>query len=160
MAEEENVTPQVNPEDQNLLAEMEEYKKTHTISNDEYNRVLERNKQLTHNWAQDEAEKAKQADPDTIESLRKDLFSDERKEMSNLDAATKMLKLRDKVLEEGGRDPFAPTNANSEADLKTAERVAAGLQNMVDMAQGDEVTFNALLEKNVDIPSMRINNRR
>ncbi len=160
MAEEENVTPQVNPEDQNLLDAMDEYKKTHSISNEEYNRVLERNKQLTQIYANNEAEKEKEQDPDTIASLKEELFSEGRKEMSNLKSTEKILKLRTKLIESGERDPFLSSDANSQEEIDTAERVAAGLQDMVDQADGDESYFNSLLKAQVDKSSSRIINRR
>ena len=160
MAEEENGTPQVNPEDQNLLDAMDEYKKTHSISNEEYNRVLERNKQLTQIYANNEAEKEKEQDPDTIASLKEELFSEGRKEMSNLKSTEKILKLRTKLIESGERDPFLSSDANSQEEIDTAERVAAGLQDMVDQADGDESYFNSLLKAQVDKSSSRIINRR
>lgn len=163
MAEEENVTqqqPQVNPEDKNLLDAMEEYKKTHSFSNDEYNRVLERNKQLTQIYADNNTEKEKEQDPDTIASLKEELFSEGRKDMSNLKTTEKILKLRTKLMESGERDPFLSSDANSQEDFDTAERVAAGLQDMVDQADGDESYFNSLIKTQVDKSSSRIINRR
>lgn len=151
---------QVKPEDQNLLEAMEEYKKTHSISNEEYNRVLERNKQLTQIYANNEAEKEKEKDPDTVASLRKELFSEDRTDMSNLKTTEKILKLRTKLIESGERDPFLSSDANSQEDFDTAERVAAGLQDMVDQADGDEAYFNSLIKAQVDKPSSRIINRR
>ena len=155
MAEEENVTPQqpqVNPEDQNLLDAMDEYKKTHSISNEEYNRVLERNKELTQNWAKGNMLVQAQKDTDTVESLRNDLFAEDRKELTNLESAQKILKLRSKLLDEGKRDPFVNTDAKrvTAADFEAAERVAEGLQDMVDKANGDPDVFNSLLGRQVD----------
>ena len=161
MADEiEEVTPAINPEDKNLLEAMDEYKKTHSISNEEYNRVLERNKQLTQNYANNEAEKEKEQDPDTVASLKEELFSEGRKEMSNLKSTEKILKLRTKLIEAGERDPFLSSDANSQEEIDTAERVAAGLQDMVDQADGDESYFNSLLKAQVDKSSSRIINRR
>ena len=162
MAEEEMlqqpINPEVRPEDRNLLAEFEEYKKN-SVSKDEYDRLMERNKELAHNWAHNTAEQAKKEDPDTIESLRQELFSENRREMTNLETASKMLKLREKTIESGKPDPFlsSSTNANySQSEVDAAERVAAGLQNMVDEADGDAAYFNTLLEKQVGSPNMRI----
>ena len=151
---------QIKPEDQNLLEAMEEYKKTHSISNEEYERVLERNKQLTQIYANNEAEKEKEKDTDTVASLRKELFSEDRTDMSNLKTTEKILKLRTKLIESGERDPFLSTDSTSQEDFDTAERVAAGLQDMVDKADGDESYFNSLIKAQVDKPSSRIINRR
>lgn len=150
----------IPPEDQNLLEEVQKLKEN-SVSKAEYDRVLERNKELTRNWMQNQQNAAKQEDPDTIESLQKELYSDNRKEMTNLEYTKKMLKLRSKIIDAGGKDPFLSTDANSEEEISTAERVADGLQSMVDEADGNATYFNALM-KQVDstTPGRRINTRR
>ena len=162
MAEEEILQQQeeLHPEDQNLLEEVQKLKEN-SVPKAEYDRVLERNKELTRNWMQNQQAAAKQEDPDTIESLRAELYSDNRKEMTNLDSVKKILKLRDKIIDSGGKDPFLSTDANSEEEISTAERVAAGLQSMVDEADGNATYFNAMM-KQVDatMPGRRINTRR
>ena len=80
--------------------------------------------------------------------------------MSNLKSTEKILKLRTKLIESGERDPFLSSDANSQEDFDTAERVAAGLQDMVDQADGDESYFNSLIKAQVDKSSSRIINRR
>ena len=140
-----------NPEDINLLEEVKQLKEN-TVPKEEYDRILARNKELTHNFMQNQREQEKQEDPDTIESLREELYGDNRKEMTNLESVTKMLKLRQKVIDSGKPDPFLSSEANasySEDEVRTAERVADGLQSMVDEADGNAAYFNALL-KSVD----------
>lgn len=139
------------PEDQNLVEEMQKLK-ANTVPKEEYDRVLKRNKDLSQALANNEAVRVEQQDTDTIESLRKELYSDNRKEMTNLDSVTKMLKLREKVIESGGNDPFvsSDTSTITEEEARTAERVAQGLQSMVDEADGNPAYFNALLKQQVD----------
>ena len=140
--------PKVNPEDQNLLDATRNII-NNTVSMEEYNRVLERNKQLSHDWAeginrQEPAEK----DKDTIESLRKELYSEDRQELNNLESTKKILKLRKLVMDEGGIDPFLnsdPHASYSAEEEETAQRVADGLQEMVDQSDGDPIMFNSLM---------------
>ena len=150
--------PEVRPEDRNILAEFEEYKKN-SVPKDEYNRLWERNKELAHNYAHNTAEQVKQEDTDTIESLSKELYAEDRREMTNLECASKTLKLRQKIIDSGKTDPFLNSSSStgySQSEVDTAERVAAGLQNMVDEADGDPDYFNTLLEKQVGSTNLRI----
>ena len=142
---------QIPPEDQNLLEEVQKLKEN-TVSKAEYERLLKRNKELTQAWMNNKEIQEAQKDTDTIDSLRSELYSDNRKEMTNLESVTKMLKLREKVIESGGSDPFASSDTSTITDeeIRTAERVAAGLQNMVDEADGNAAYFNALLKSQVD----------
>ena len=159
LEQEQQEATKIPPEDQNLLEEVKKLKEN-TVSKEEYERLLKRNKELTQNWMQ-QTPAEKQDDPDTIESLRKELYSDDRKDMTNLEATQKILKLRSKVIEAGGKDPFLSTDANSEEEISTAERVAEGLQSMVDEADGNSAYFNALMQKvDATMPARRINNRR
>ena len=155
MAEElenqEQQQPILNPEDQNLMEEYQKLK-ANSVSKEEYERVLARNKQLTQSWANNQMPGQEQVDPDTIDSLRKDLFSEDRVELNNLQSAQKMLKLREKLIESGQQDPFVSTNKDTAtaADFETANRVAAGLQKMVDESDGDPEIFNAKLGQQVN----------
>ena len=143
--------PKLNPEDQNLMEEFQTLK-ANSVSKEEYERVLKRNKELTQSWARGQAETQAAKDTDTVESLRKDLFDNNRTELNNLESAQKMLKLRSKLLEEGKPDPFVSTEAKTvtAADYDMAQRVANGLQKMVEESEGDPDVFNAMLGRQVD----------
>lgn len=155
MAEElENeVTQQqtLTPEDQNLMEEFQHLKEN-SVPKEEYDRVVNRNKALTQNWARGQSESQTPKDTDTVESLRKDLFAEDRAELSNLETAQKMLKLRSILIEEGKPDPFVSTDKGTidALDIDTANRVAAGLQKMVEESKGDNEIFNAKLGRQVD----------
>ena len=158
MAENNEILPgqepeqqEIHPEDRNLIEEMQKMK-DNMIPKEEYDRVLKRNKDLSQALANNTKLKEEQKDTDTIESLREELYSDNRKEMSNLETVTKTLKLREKVIDSGKQDPFISSDASTVTDeeVRTAERVAAGLQSMVDEADGNEAYFNALLKDAVD----------
>ena len=122
------------------------------VPKEEYDRVLKRNKDLSQALANNQMIKEEQKDTDTIESLREELYSDKRKEMTNLEAVEKTLKLRQKVIDSGKTDPFisSDTSTITEEEVRTAERVAAGLQSMVDEADGNAAYFNALMKSQVD----------
>ena len=154
---EEQPNQQIPPEDQNLLEEVQKLK-DNTVPKAEYDRLLKRNKELTQAWMNNQQQQQKQEDPDTIESLREELYSENRKEMTNLEAAQKTLKLRQKIIDSGKTDPFLSTNPKaeySEEEIRTAERVADGLQNMVDEADGNAAYFNAMLKAQVDSTTSR-----
>ena len=77
-----------------------------------------------------------------IDQLRKDLVNSEN--MSNLEYVTKALELRNALLDKGYEDPFVPQGEKisaTDADYATANRVATALQEMVDVADGDNNVF-------------------
>jgi len=166
MANEEldqNIQQELPPEDQNLVEAMQELK-ANTVQKREYERVLARNKELTDALARNREieEAAKEApDTDTIDSLRSDL---KNKEMTNMEYWQKVLKLRNKVIESGQPDPFLPSDSKSnysEENVRTAERVAKGIQNLLDQANGNAELFNALYQGSCeDVTIVRNKNYR
>ena len=144
-------------EDRNLLKEFEEYKKN-SVPKERFDRLAKRNEELTHALThnqemEEEAQKPKEPNKDKILRLNNELYSDKRKDMTNLDYISKTLELRDAVIEEGGRDPFLPTRGvdkDSPANLAMAERVANGLAQMVEDADGNPEQFNALYQARVE----------
>ena len=77
-----------------------------------------------------------------IDQLRKDLVNSEN--MSNLQYVTKALELRNALLDKGYEDPFVPQGEKisaTDADYATAHKVATVLQEMVDVADGDNNVF-------------------
>ena len=141
----------LTPEDQNLMAEFQKYKEN-SVPKADYDRVMQRNKELTQNWAQGRTVDQTPVDTDTVDSLRKELFAEDRAELNNLESAEKILKLRQKLIDEGNQDPFVNTDSKNVTadDYETAKRVADGLQHMVDEADGDPDVFNAMLGRQVD----------
>ena len=146
-----NQQPNLTPEDQNLMEEFQKYKEN-SVPKAEYDRLMKRNKELTQNWAQGRTVDQTPVDTDTVDSLRKELFAEDRAELNNLESAEKILKLRQKLIDEGKQDPFVNTDSKSVTadDYVTAKRVADGLQHMVDEADGDPDVFNAMLGRQVD----------
>ena len=149
--QEQNQQQILTPEYQNLKEEFQKYKEN-SVPKEDYERVVQSNKELTQDWAQGRTVDQTPEDTDTVESLSKELFAEDRAELSNLETAEKILKLRQKLIDAGKQDPFVNTDSNGVTadDYETAKRVAAGLQNMVDEADGDPDVFNAMLKRQVD----------
>ena len=116
--------------------------KKNSVSKKEYEALKEENKKLLSAVINgDEYEGSKEDEVD-IKTLRKETF--DNPELTNLEYVTNVLKLRDKILSEGGEDPFVPQGNKvvaTAADYERAERVATVLQEMVDTADGDPNVF-------------------
>jgi fermentation-respiration switch protein FrsA (DUF1100 family) len=126
------------------IAAIEEMK-ANTVSRDAYNKLRNENKQLLDALVSGKELPQEQPTPKpTIAELRKKLFSEEN--VSNLEYVETALSLRDSLIEAGERDPFLPygdkVDITSE-QIETAEKVAAGLKEMVDFAEGDSGVFSA-----------------
>lgn len=94
-----------------------------------------------------------------VEKLRKELYSNDEP-LTNLDYISKTLELRTAIMADGGDDPFLPHGrkiAATQQDYEAAERVALGLQEMVDAAEGDPVVFANEYQRRVrdTIPSRK-----
>ena len=82
----------------------------------------------------------------TKKELIEKLVNVDKKPMTNLEYVDTTLKLRNRILEEGGRDPFLPSEsvqltANEEQQI---QQYVDTLQEAVDEADGDPVAFNIL----------------
>lgn len=94
-----------------------------------------------------------------IKALRNKLYNADN-QLCNLDYISTSLKLREALIEEGQPDTFLPTGHKvsvTQQDIDTAEKVAAGLQQMVDAADGDPVIFLNEFQRRVKdtIPTKR-----
>ena len=116
--------------------------------------ALEANKKLQNeiiNGGYESATEEKEQ-PVDIQALRNDLFT---KDLSNLDYCTKALQLRNALIEKGENDPFLPIGEKiqpTDEDIKCAEKVADGLQRMIDESNGSPDAFNALYQSRVVDP--------
>ena len=155
----ENITTTVEEmNNEQYIAAIEELK-ANTVSRDSYNKLRNENKQLLDALVSGkELPKEAEVKP-TTEELRKKLFGSG--DMSNLEYVETALALRNSLIEAGERDPFLPygdkVDLTSE-QIATADKVAAGLQEMVDFAEGDSGVFSAEYQrrvKDVSIPRGR-----
>ena len=116
--------------------------------------ALEANKKLQNEIINGgyESSTEEKEQPVDIQDLRNDLFT---KDLSNLDYCTKALQLRNALIEKGENDPFLPIGEKiqpTDEDIKCAEKVADGLQRMIDESNGSPDAFNALYQSRVVDP--------
>lgn len=162
MKEETTVNPEITPEDpapdnQIYLDQIAELKKN-SVSRAAYDKLAAENKNLLRTIVEG-SQPEPSGDPEppkpTIEEIRKRF----KPSMTNLEAASAMLDLRDRVIEEGGVDPFvAQIKVGSDnkplaqplppdpASVESAERLAEILRDCVDNSKGDPALFTALLQ--------------
>lgn len=123
--------------------------KDSTVSKDEYNRLIEENKKLANALANglpydnDDKEEEKV----DVDAVRKSFFSNHKTNLSLFDDA---LKLRKAIMDEGGADPFLPTNPEyvwNQNDADKSEHIASVIQECVEYADGDPAVFNMALAK-------------
>lgn len=92
------------------------------------------------------------------DKLRKELYVDKSCK-SNLEYWTKTMQLRDAIIEDGGQDPFCANGtkiAPTMEDFAAADRVAAGINHCIEVADGDNSIFtNELQRIMVDVPIPR-----
>ncbi len=84
-----------------------------------------------------------------LNELRKFLTDDS---LTNLDYIKSALELRNELISQGERDPFVPYGSKYvpvDEDFEAAERVAQGLQAMVDIADGNPNVFMNEYERRV-----------
>lgn len=140
------------------IAAIEEMK-ANTVSRDAYNKLRNENKQLLDALVSGKEIPQEPVKKPSVDELRKRLFGGE--DMSNLEYVETALSLRDSLIEAGERDPFLPYGDKvdiTNEQIETAEKVAAGLKEMVDFAEGDSGVFSAEYQrrvKDVSIPRGR-----
>lgn len=163
--QEKNVNiPEEETTQVNYIEAMAEMRKN-MVSRDEYNKVVEENKQLVNTLVSGQTIELPKQEPEVnLDELRNDLFN---KDNTNLGFAEKALKLRNELLKRGERDPFVPYGHQylpTDEDVASAEKAADALQHCIDVADGDPNIFqNELQRIMVDtIPAGKknLNNRR
>lgn len=158
MADNTNPTTVEEMNNEQYIAAIEELKAS-TVSRDAYNKLRNENKQLLDALVSGKELPQEPTKKPTPDELRKKLFGGE--DMSNLEYVETALSLRNSLIEAGERDPFLPygdkVDITSE-QIDAANKVAAGLQEMVDFAEGDSGVFTAEYQrrvKDVSIPRGR-----
>lgn len=149
---EENITTLEEMNNEQYIAAIEELKAS-TVSRDAYNKLRSENKQLLDALVSGQQLPQPQTEnKQSIEDLRKKLFSTDGNDISNLEYVETALSLRNSLIEAGERDPFLPygdkVDITSE-QIDTANKVANALQEMVDFAEGDSGVFTAEYQRRV-----------
>lgn len=126
--------------------------KNTTVSKEEYTRLMEENKKLADALANGlpyEQKGDTEEEKVDVDALRKNLFVNP-KYNSDLEFFNDLLTLRKGIMEEGGVDPFLPTNPEyipNEVDSERAQFIADEIQNAIDYAQGDKEVFRVELQR-------------
>lgn len=84
-------------------------------------------------------------------------------ELTNLDYIKSVLKLRNALIEEGKPDPFLASGVKAkitEDDRAIADRVAEGLQELVDESNDDPEVFTALYQARVKDGNLPIRKKK
>lgn len=135
--------------------------KANSVSKEAYDKLKGENKKLLDALVNGkEIETNKEQGP-SIQELRNHLFDDSQK--SNLDFVEAALKLREKLIEKGERDPFLPSGDKVELNdtiYNDAENVAAVLQECVDFAEGDSSVFTAKLQSKLVDSAIPVKRRK
>lgn len=151
MAENEKITETVEEMNNEAYIQAIEELKATTISKDAYNKLRAENKKLLDALvAGEQLDIPKEEKPD-IKALRNKLFSTDG-ELSNYEYIDTALKLRNALIESGERDPFLPIGDKTPLTsdiIEGAQRVADGLQEMLDFAEGDSGVFTAEYQRRV-----------
>lgn len=146
----ETITTLEEMNNEQYIAAIEEMK-ANTVSRDAYNKLRNENKQLLDALVSGQELPQKPVEKPSIDEMRKKLFNIDGT-MSNLEYVENVLSLRDALIESGERDPFLPygdkVDITSE-QIDAAERVANGLREMADFAEGDSGVFSAEYQRKV-----------
>lgn len=147
---EETITTLEEMNNEQYIAAIEELKAS-TVSRDAYNKLRNENKQLLDALVSGQELPQKPVEKPSIDEMRKKLFNIDGT-MSNLEYVENVLSLRDALIESGERDPFLPYG--DKVDITTeqidaANRVANGLREMADFAEGDSGVFSAEYQRKV-----------
>lgn len=123
--------------------------KQNTVSKTEYTKLRAENKKLLDALVSGREIDLPKEEPIDVNELRKKLFNKDAN-LSNLEYVDTALKLRSALIEQGERDPFLPVGdrVSETAEMyDIAQRVADGLQECVDFADGDSGIFTAQLQR-------------
>ena len=159
MAEEKeiSVTGTVEDNTQDYLAAIKELKQN-SVDRSEYDKLRAENKRLIEavvngQSGQEEPVFTKHS-KEQIDDLRNELFNSPR-ELNNLEYITKVMELREALMENGKPDPFLPVGKQispTRDDLEGAEKVAQVYKECIDYAEGDsEVFTNELMRRTRDV---------
>lgn len=120
-----------------------------SVSKTQYEKLRTENKKLLDALVSGQQIDLPKEEKPNIDELRKKLFNKDAN-LSNLEYVDTALKLRNALIEKGERDPFLPVGdrVNETAEMyDIAQRVADGLQECVDFADGDSGIFTAQLQR-------------
>lgn len=146
------------------MAEMKKNYEANYVSREKYDQTQAVNKKLLDAMITGKSIDAERVAPKTdVNQLRKELYGKDSGKLSSVEYIQKTLDLRNALIEAGERDPFIPVGNHAEttaAAIESAQRVAEGLQSMLDFAEGDEGIFLAEYQRRVVDPKIPVGNRK
>lgn len=120
--------------------------KENSVDKAKYEKVVADNKRLLEAYTKGMAIDVPEQNSRSIEELKSDIFNPKGDNELNINYIKNVLELRNKVIEEGGTDPFLPNNYTA-SDIEVANRVAAGFEHCLEYADGDPTIFTNELQR-------------
>ena len=145
-----SVSQQENVNDSIDYIEAIKEMKQNSVDRSTYDKLKSENQRLLDALVQGKEIEIEKKEPVDINKLRKELFDNRDKNISNLDYVSNALKLRDALLEKGERDPFVPYGDKvtlTAEHFDKANMVAEVLKECVEFADGDSGIFTAELQR-------------
>lgn len=151
-----NETTEITYDYQEYIDQINELKRN-SVSKADYDKIKEENRTLLSNIVNGNPsatmEQTPEAPKESLDDLRKRVFTNPK---NDLDYVAGILEIRDRVMAEGGADPFVNNNgryAATEEDYRIAQETAEGLRHCVEVADGNnQVFFNELARITRDTP--------
>lgn len=118
--------------------------KRNSVSRTEYDKIKEENRTLLSNLVNGTASVVAEEAPiqrESLDDLRNRVFNNPK---NDLEYVAGLLEIRDRVMEDGGKDPFVNDNGRysaTEEDYRIAEHTADGLRHCVEIANGNNDVF-------------------
>lgn len=146
MANETNTTIETTTDNtyQEYIDQINELK-SNSVPRAEFDRIKEENRTLLSNLVNGTtssmSEQTTVEEKESLDDLRKRVFTDPK---NDLEYVAGILEIRDRVMAEGGKDPFVNDNGRYAAtpeDYRIAENTAEGLRHCVEIADGNNDVF-------------------
>ena len=99
----------------------------------------------------------------SIQELRNDLWGKDCGKLDSVQYVSKLLDLRDALIESGERDPALPVGdrvQTTSEHMERNEKIAEGLRSMLEFAEGDEGIFLAEYQRRVTDPVLPIGKKK
>lgn len=99
----------------------------------------------------------------SVQELRNELWGKDCGKLDSLQFVSGLLELRDRLIEGGDRDPALPVGdrvQTTSEHFERNERIAEGLRNMCEFAEGDEGIFLAEYQRRVVDPVLPTGKRK
>ena len=140
-----------NDNDLDLLEEIKNLKEN-TVSKEDYNKQVEKNKALMKQIINGGGTKVEAEDTVDLGEIRKAIF-EKGEDMSNRDFWKNVLALRKERLEKEGVDVFLPKGRKTRYtrdDLESAQKVAEVIGQLIKDTEDNPLLFNTLLNNAIN----------